>query len=129
MPGLTGRLDQRFRLYSYAATQTSGGVLEEAFTYEATRWGRLEPPTGREVTLGAAERGRVDGILTMRSEVLTSPGLDLRWRVKPEGAGGEDAVGGWWLVVSPPLRRRAQQVVQFLLQWADDDQASVTVAS
>lgn len=128
MPGLTGRLDQRFRLYSYTGTNTSG-VLVESFTYETTRWGRLEPPTGSEVTLGATERGRVDGVLTMRSEVLTDPGLGLKWRVKPEGAGGEDAVGGWWLVISPPLRRRGQQVVQFLLQWADDDQASVTVAS
>ena len=129
MAGQAGRLDQRFRLYSYAATQTAGGVLEEAFTYEATRWGRLEPPTGREVTLGGAERGRIDGILTMRSEVLTSPGLGLAWRLKPEGAGGEDAVGGWWLVISPPLIRRAQQVVQFALQWADDDQASPVVES
>ena len=127
MPGLTGRLDQRFRLYEYGSS-TSDGVVTERFTYRATRWGRLEPPTGREMTLGAAERERVDAVVTFKGEVLSSPGLGARWMVKTQGAGGWGYVGGWWRVLTV-LPRRGQQVVQALVQWADDAQTTVNVVS
>ena len=128
MPGLTGPLNQRFRIYRYAATDTDAdGVMSETYTYEATRWGRLEPPSGREITMGAAERERVDGVLTMKAEVLSSPGLSARWMIKTQGAGGWSSIGGWWRILTV-LPRRGQQVVQALVQWGDDAQTPTVVS-
>lgn len=127
MPGLTGRLDQRLRLYSYTPSE-SAGVVTEGYTYQATRWGAIEPPSGREVTMGAAGRERVDGVATFKAEVLVDPGLGSRWMVKEESAAGWATLGGWWRVLSV-LPRRRQQVVQCLLQWADDAQSTVEVVS
>ena len=119
--GLTGRLDQRLRLYAYTPSE-SAGVITEGYTYRSTRWGRLEPPGGREVTLFGAERERVDGVVTFKREVLSDPGLGARWMIR------EQTANGWWRVLSV-LPRRGQQVVQALVQWADDAQGTVEVVS
>jgi head-tail adaptor len=111
----TGLLNQRATLYRYAVTAGVNGVPVERYPEFGKRWCRLEPPTGREVTLGDRETHRIDAVLAFRSDVP----IGARWLV---------AVGGSVYRVLAVLPRRMAGLVHVLAAWADDDAATVVAS-
>jgi len=105
--GGTGLLDQRVTLYAYAVTVDDTGVPVERYPEWGTRWGRIEPPTGRERTLGEREAHQIDAVLVLRTEI---PVL-ARWLAE---------VGGVVYRVLAILPRRMQGLQHLLVTTADD---------
>ena len=113
--GGTGLLDQRATLFAYTQDMGFNQVVVERFTEWGTRWCRLEPPTGREVTVGQREAHRVDAVLVFRADIP----LGANWLVR---------VAGTVYRVLALLPRRMQGLQHVLATTADDD-ASTLVES
>jgi head-tail adaptor len=110
-----GFLDQRVTLYRYEKSVSGRGTPIERYPEDSIRWGRVEPATGRESSVGLKEGTRIDALLVLRDDLV---------------------VGNFWLArvdgllyrVLAPLRRRAQGVRYYLLQYAEEA-LPTTVAS
>lgn len=111
----TGLLNQRATLYQYAVTTGTNGVVVERYPEYGQRWCRLEPPTGREVTLGQRETHRVDVVIAFRANVP----VGARWLVEVR-----DAV----YRVLAVLPRRMAGLVHVLATHADDAQDTVVAS-
>jgi len=105
--GGTGLLDQRATLYQYASSTGSNGIPIERYPEYGKRWCRIEPPTGRELTIGERETHRVDAVLVFRHHVPVDP----KWMAK---------VGATVYRVLAVLPRRMQGLRHVLAEYADD---------
>lgn len=65
----SGLRDQRVTVYQLVETLTDG-VPTKQYVKDAVWWGRLDPPTGREVTTGLSAGHRVDGVLLLHEEAV-----------------------------------------------------------
>lgn len=110
--GATGLLDQRATLFAYTVDTDPIGVPVERFTEWGSRWCRLEPPTGRELTLGQRETHRVEGVLVFRADIP----IDAKWLAR---------VGGNVYRILAVLPRRMQGLQHVLVAFADDDGATL----
>jgi head-tail adaptor len=105
--GATGLLDRRCRLFAYTVDVDEAGLPLERYPEWGTRWCRLEPPTGREVTAGQREAHRIDAVLVFRADIP----VDAKWLAR---------VGGHVYRVLAVLPRRMQGLVHVMAQSADD---------
>lgn len=63
----TGLRDQRVGLYTFSNTGTNG-LSGSAYTRTAERWGRIEPASARERTVGGQTQQEADVIVTLADE-------------------------------------------------------------
>ena len=105
--GGTGLLDQRCVLFQYTPSSGVNGVVVERYPEYGTRWCRIEPPSGREITIGQRETHRVDAVLVFRQHVP----VDAKWLARVH-----DTV----YRVLAVLPRRMQGLTHVLAQYADD---------
>jgi hypothetical protein len=63
--------NQRWTRYTLTET-TVDGVPTKSYHLSVTRWARLVPPSGMELTAGLGAEHRVDGILVFSEEVTVS---------------------------------------------------------
>jgi len=105
--GATGLLDRRGTLFQYTVSSGTNGVVIERYPEWGTRWCRVEPPTGREVTAGQREAHRIDAVLVFRSHVP----VDAKWLCR---------VGSTVYRVLAVLPRRMQGLTHVMAQYADD---------
>lgn len=110
--GGTGLLDQRATLFAYTVAVDDTGTPIERYIEWGTRWCRLEPPSGREVTAGLREAHRVDAVLVFRAAVP----VQARWLAR---------VGGYVYRVLAILPRRMQGLQHVLLARTDDEGATL----
>jgi len=111
----TGLLNQRATLYQYAVTTGTNGVVVERYPEFGQRWCRLEPPSGREVTIGQRETHRVDAVIVFRQDVP----IGDRWLIEVA-----DSV----YRVLAVLPRRMAGLKHVLAAWADDAQDTVVAS-
>ena len=62
---------KRFSIYTLVET-TTDGVVAKAYHLVAERWGRLVPPSGREMTVGLGAEHTVDGVIAFADEVTVT---------------------------------------------------------
>lgn len=105
--GATGLLDQRCVLFEYTVSAGVNNVPIERYPEWGTRWCRIEPPTGRETTIGQRETHRVDAVLVFRQHVP----VDAKWLAR---------VHGTVYRILGVLPRRMQGLTHVLAQYADD---------
>lgn len=104
----TGLLNQRATLFQYTVATGTNNVPVERYTEYGKRWCRLEPPSGREVTIGEREGHQISAVLMFRQDVP----VGARWLVR---------VGGEVYRVLAVLPRRMQGLVHILAAWADTE--------
>ena len=63
--------NRRFEVYTLTET-TTDGVVSKRYVLVGEYWGRLVPPSGREVTLGLGAGHTVDGVIALHEEVTVS---------------------------------------------------------
>jgi hypothetical protein len=106
-----GLRDRRVRLYAYrdANAAVPGGYMETQYTFTEERWARLEPPTGREKTLGERAGKEIDGVLALAAEA----------NVDPRGAVKDVRTGDVYRILATLPRRLAHEIQLLLVRDPD----------
>ena len=111
----SGLRDQRVRVYAPSVTLTDG-VPATTYTLAGTWWGRIEPPTGREVTTGQQAGHVVSAVCTLSHDAVVGLSDVIR--------DADDVV----YEVRANLPRRATWERQVWLEQKDDAQGTYTLA-
>jgi hypothetical protein len=111
-PGLR---DQRLRIYAPSVVLTDG-VPSTTYVLASTYWGRIEPPTGREVTTGQQAGHTITAVATLSHDAVVGLNDVVR-----------DAEGVVYEVRANLPRRAAWERVLWL-DSKDDAQGTYTLA-
>jgi hypothetical protein len=97
-----------------AAQQVVNGLPQRVYLATPATWGRIDPPTGREVTAGLGADHRIDGVCLLHQDMTVSRNGVIR-----------DEDGVYWEVRAVQTRRETMEQQLYLER--SEKQAEYTV--
>jgi DNA-binding beta-propeller fold protein YncE len=116
-----GFLDEKVRLFGYTGDASNvNGFPASTYPFLEERWGRVESPSGDEVTVAAQASQRRRAVLTIDDD---SRPVDQQ--AKADGVFKRLADGSVWKIVDVQ-QRRALRTLEIFGEWADENTFALT---